>query len=369
MNYRELCIGINMISGLGYLRYKALCEAFGSPDAIRAAERGELQKIPGIGQIIAERIVEFDWDAELSKELAIADRGNVRITTLADDDYPECLRELSDPPLALYIRGKLPKDFDRSVAIVGSRRVSNYGERMAVLMAEGAAANGFTVVSGLAHGIDTIAHSSVVKLMGRTIGVLGGGLLHMYPKENIPLAREIINCGGAIISEFPLNFPISRHNFPRRNRIVAALSRGVLVVEAGIESGAMITARLALEMGKDVFAVPGRVDNFQAKGCHKLIKEGAALVEDFGDVCLALSPDWIPGIGQRPKEDDEGNPILPPDCLQVYKILKNGEADLEELQEATGMDTGVLLAVLMQLEIKLMVERDSEHYYHLTEIH
>lgn len=368
MTYRELCIGINMISGLGYSRYNALCEAFGSPDAIRNAERGELQKVPGIGQIIAERIVEFDWDAELTRELAVAERGNVRITTIEDEDYPECLRELRDPPLVLYIRGRMPKNFDRAVAIVGSRRVSNYGERMAVLMAEGAVECGFTVISGMAHGIDTIAQSSVVKVMGRTIGVLGGGLLHMYPRENIPLAREIINCGGAIISEFPLNCPISRHNFPRRNRIVAALSRGVLVVEAGIDSGAMITAHLALEMGKDVFAVPGRVDNSQARGCHKLIKEGAALVEEFGDVALALSPDWIPGIGQRPKEDENGFPILPPDCLQIYKILKNGEADLEELQEATGMDTGMLLSVLLQLEMKLLVERDSEHYYHLTEM-
>lgn len=369
MTPRELCIGINMISGLGYLRYCALCEEFGTPDAIRNAGRGELQRVPGVGQVLAERIVEFDWDAELARELAIAERGNVRIITLVDEDYPSCLRELSDPPLVLYVRGRLPENSDRSVAIIGSRRVSAYGERVATLMGESAAECGYTVISGMALGIDTIAQSAVVKLMGRTVGVLGGGLLHMYPKENIPLAREIINCGGAVISEFPLNWPISRHNFPRRNRIVAALSRGVVVVEAGLESGAMITARLALEMGRDVFAVPGRVDNSQAKGCHKLIKEGAALVEDFDDVMLALSPDWIPGIGQRPKEDDDGFPVLPPDCLQVYKILKNGEADLEELQEATGMDTGMLLSVLMKLEMKLMVECDSEHYYRLTEMH
>jgi len=364
MTGRELCIALNMITGVGYSRYKSLLDVFSSADEIRKASRGELQKIEGIGNIIAERISSFDWDAELTREYAIAERGQARIVTLVDEDYPEDLRQLWDPPLCLYIRGKLPENSSRSVAIVGSRRISAYGEKMAKSFAGDAARSGFTVYSGLALGVDTIAHKSAVECGAPTIGVLGCGLMHMYPKGNIQLAREIIRSGGAVISEFPLNYPVNRFNFPRRNRIVAALTQAVIVIEAGVDSGSLITAHLAAELGKDVFALPGRVDNVQARGCHKLIKEGAALAEDFSDVAAVLKAEIRPSEVQKQTELF-GLEELSPDCQNIYNVLKKRDAALEDLLADLKIDAGTLLANLMQLEIKGMIEKDAAHIYHL----
>lgn len=362
MTRRELCVGLNMISGLGYGRYLTLLEIFGTPDNIRKVDRSRLEKASGIGRVLAERIVGFDWDSELSREFAIAKRGDVNIITIEDNDYPENLKVLSDPPLCLYVRGVLPDNFDRWVSIVGSRRITKYGAAMTEVMAAGAVAGNYGVISGLAAGVDTVAHRAVVDNGGVTIGVLGGGLMHMYPQENIPLAREIIKLGGAVISEFPLNYPVSRHNFPRRNRIVATLSQAVIVVEAGLDSGALITAELASDFGRDVFAVPGRSDNQQAKGCHKLIKEGAFLAENFDDVRGILESGLHPieAAAERSVGDIAG---LPVEEQQVFAMLLDGEADLEELQEKSGMDSGTLLAILMKLEMKLLVERDAALYY------
>lgn len=366
MNERELCIALNMISGVGFTRYTALKNCFGTPDDIRGAGRGDLQGVSGVGPVLAERIAGFDWDAELTRELAVAERGNVKIVTLADADYPEILRNLSDPPLVLYIRGELPEDAERSVAIVGSRRISNYGKVMAKKLAQEAVEAGFTVFSGLAYGVDSTVHQSVVELGGRTVGVVGGGLLHLYPKENIPLAREMVNNGGAVVSEFPLNFPVSRHNFPRRNRIVAAMCRATLVVEAGLQSGALITARLAAEMGREVFAVPGRVDNPQAAGCHRLIREGAELIESFADVSFALQTGLRPGMLDEKSGRIVGEESLSPEAVAVLNIIKSQDADLEDLQHATGMTPGILLGVITELELKNLVERDAGFYYHFT---
>lgn len=364
MTDRELCIALNMISGVGYGRYRTLLDTFGSPDAIRSADRGELQRVTGIGTVLAERIVNFDWDAELSREQSIAVNGKVKIITLADSDYPEELRELFDPPLCLYVRGELPTSFYRSVAIVGSRRISRYGEKMAKMLAEEATAMGFTIISGMALGVDTICHRSALPEV--TVGVLGSGLMHMYPQENIPLARDIIAHGGAIISEFPLDYPINRHNFPRRNRIVAALARATVVVEAGLDSGALITARLAAEMGKDVFAVPGMVTNPQSAGCHKLIKEGAGLVEDFTDVAQVLISGMRPGELLLSREEiAENSASVPADCAEVYKVLMRGRVNLDDLQLLTGMDIGDLLGKLMRLEMELLVARDGEQCYYV----
>ena len=365
MTDRECAISLNMITGIGYTKYRALLDAFGSGDGIRSASRGDLQEVPGIGKTLAERIVDFDWDAELSREMGIADRGGVRVITLVDENYPAALRELFDPPLCLYVRGKLPENTEKSLAIVGSRRISAYGEKMAKCIAEDAAMNGFAVISGLAVGTDTLVHQAVVDCGGTTIGVLGGGLMHMHPKENIPLARAMVQNGGAVISEFPLDYPVCRTNFPRRNRIVAGLSRAAIVIEAGTKSGALITARLAAEYGRDVFALPGRVDNPQALGCHKLIKEGAGLIENFDDVMAALCVGLRPGDLDTSNGDIVGSEELDPDSRIIYDLLKNGDADLEELRMATDMDTGRLLGVLMKLEFKLLIERDAQHYYHL----
>lgn len=364
MNDREACIAVNMISGLGYVKYMALRERFSTADELRAASRSELMEVEGVGKTLAERIVNFDWDAELTRELAIAERGGVQILTIADENYPAALRELYDPPLVLYIRGRLPENPERTVAIVGSRRISAYGETMSEIISEEAVQCGFTIISGLANGVDTIAHRTAVKMAGRTIGVLGGGLMHFHPKDNLSLAREMVRGGGAVISEFPLDFPVSRVNFPRRNRIVAALARATLVIEAGVDSGALITARLAADLGRDVFALPGRVDNPQALGCHKLIKDGAYLMESFDDVMVAMNM-ALSGHHTPVVQGGDATEGLDNDCLKIYHLLENGDADLEDIHMALGMDVGMILAALMKMELRMLVERDARQYYHL----
>ena len=238
---------------------------------------------------------------------------------------------------------------------------------MTAMIAREAAVAGFTVVSGLAIGIDSVAHKAVLDVAGTTVAVIGSGLIHVHPKENIPLARAIVESGGAVISEFPLNFPVSRQNFPRRNRIVAGLCRGTLLMEAGLESGALITARLAMENGRDVFALPGLADNPQAAGCHRMIKDGANLMESFDDVTAA----WSLGLFQKTKPEQlityapDSFEDLEAGCAEICRLLSNGEATLDELYEATGRDPGSLLADLMKLELKLLVERGMDQHYRL----
>ena len=364
MTPHDVCIALNLIPGIGFARYSALLNHFGSHEAIFDADASELKQVRRLGGELAERIAAFDVRAELDRELAAADKGGVRIFALTDPDYPAVLRDLGDPPLCLYWRGRLPDEDMPLVAIVGSRRLSAYGTRMTTAIASDAAAAGFGVVSGLAFGADTLAHEAAVKLNSPTIGVIGAGMTNFYPQENLDLARRMIDCGGAVLSEFPLGFPIHRNIFPRRNRIVAALARAVIVTEAGLKSGALITAHLAAELGREVFAVPGHADNAQAQGCHRLIKDGAGLVENFADVAEALGfgraiePE-LPGFGE-----DELPVSAGPEEVAVMKVLNaRGEADLESLREATGFDTGALLSILMTLELKFMIERGSDQLY------
>lgn len=364
MTSRECCIALNRLPGIGFARYQALVEYFGSPESIFPVSLGEALQIPRIGRALAEALAAFDAEREFETELAAAEKAGTRIFTLNDPEYPAALRDLSDPPLCLYWRGRLPEADLPTVAIVGTRRLSSYGARMTGAIAADAAAAGFGVVSGLALGADTLAHEAAVKLERPTFGVIGAGMNNFYPPDNIDLARKMVDLGGAVISEFPLDFPIQRTNFPRRNRIVAAISRAVIVTEAGLKSGALITARQAAELGREVFAVPGHADNAQAQGCHRLIKEGAGLIENFQDVAEALGfghavePE-LPGFG----EEDISASAAPAEIAVLQVLRASGEADLEKLRDATGFDTGTLLSVLMTLELKFMVERGDDQLY------
>ena len=371
---REACIVLNMISGVGYVKYTALREAFGSPSAVFGRSAEELRRVSGIGQALAGRIASYEWEKELAAELELADKAGVRILTLFDEGSPDVLRHLYDPPLCLYVRGRLPALPENAVAVVGSRRMSAYGERMTRSITSEAVAAGYSVISGLAFGVDTVAHRTAVECGGLTVAVLGGGLMHIHPQENVPLAREIVESGGAVCTEFPMNFPVSRTSFPRRNRIVAGMARATIVTEAGPASGALITARLALENGRDVFAVPGHADNPQAHGGHRLIREGAAgLVENFGDVLDGMGIGFLPGL--RPGEEvSEGEVAYVPDspsdlsaeAQKVYALLDGRELSFDTLVEESGFDTGSLLAVLMRLEMKMLVEHGADQVYRRT---
>lgn len=248
-----------MVSGVGPARMAALVAACGSPSAVLERSAGELSSIQGISAALAEKIASWREHVDLAGELDLADRGGVRIIVKDDPEYPSILKEIHDAPICLYVRGKLPDLESKSIAIVGSRRMSAYGRSMAQHLAESAVYAGWTVVSGLAYGVDAAAHQAVLNAGGKTVAVLGGGLARVQPQEHLPMAREIA-ATGAVVSEYPMEFPPNRRSFPMRNRIISGLSRATLVVEAGIGSGALITAAAATEQGRAVFAVPGGSD-------------------------------------------------------------------------------------------------------------
>ena len=212
-------------------------------------------------------------------------------------------------------------------------------------------------------GVDTIAHSAVVNNGGITVAVVGSGLAHVHPRENIPLAREIVNHGGAVVSEFPISMPPSRQNFPRRNRIVAGLCEATIVTEAGLESGALITARQAIEYNREVFALPGNVDNPAARGCNALIKEGATLIERFEDVPAAMGEDSLFSLADESSEN--GAASAPEEGLakRIWELLGEGESGFEEIQAALNVETGELLTALMKLELKMLIELTPEQRY------
>ncbi len=357
-----------MLSGIGYAKYKALVNVFEEPCRIFSASKSELAAVKGISETLAEKILNYKELVDLDNELLRAERGGVQILTLADAEYPDELRNIYDPPLCLYVRGKLPSFKRNAVAIVGSRKMSMYGERMTKAFAEDAVNHGFVVISGLAFGVDYAAHKAVVDADGITVAVLGGGLTQIHPREHIPLAREIIQKGGAVISEFPMDFPVSRTSFPRRNRIVSALSTAVIVVEAGLDSGALITANVALEQGKDVFAVPGNADNPQAKGCHKLIRESSAhLAENFSQVIEVIDDGLFNALefAESPFEKYEAESCFSPEEQVIVDILKNGDKTMDDLALESNMESGALLALLMKLEMKFIILKNPDRSYRL----
>lgn len=377
MNDHDGCIVLNMLNGIGGSRANALIEFCGSVSAIFESDAASLSRIRGISETLADRILSWRDHVELDRELEIARNGGVTILCRTDDEYPAALRELRDAPLCIYIRGTLPPDLsNRSLSIVGTRNASNYGARMARHLAEAAAFGGWTTISGLAVGIDTIVHQATVDAGGRTVAVLGGGLAKLHPAENLDLARAIIRTGGAVISEFPMTTVPTRHTFPMRNRIIAGLSCGTLVVEAGVNSGSLITAAQALEQGRHVFAVPGEADNPSAAGCNTLIKQGAKLVMNFDDVLDEF--DFLPGFhpaelhetpaafhvsGDGETADETDDSMFSDEEKAILDALKSGPANVDAISESTGVAPSVVISTMIGLEILHRVRKNPDGTY------
>ncbi len=301
----EDLIRVGMVSGLGRARYKQLIERFGSWTQVMKASVGELMTVPHINAEIAgaiRRSPELDAGAEIEA----AQKLGVKLIAYTDPEYPANLRPIDDAPLLLYSMGTMEERDRIAIAMVGARNCSFYGLSQAERLAYGLARAGFCIVSGLAYGIDAAAHKAALKAGGRTIAVLGSGLKNIYPPEHVALAKQIAE-HGAVISELPLDTPPVASNFPPRNRIISGLSLGVVVVEARQASGALITARWAMEMGKEVYAVPGQINDPRSRGCHALLKDGAKLVESIEDIVEELGPladsiDLRAGEGPAPAE-------------------------------------------------------------------
>ncbi len=272
---------------VGPTTFAKLIKHFGSADRALGASVSELAKINGIGFKTAEQIARTHNTFDTTAELELADKLDIWIINLADERYPPVLKQIYDPPPVLYVKGSLTRQDNLCIAIVGSRRCSLYGQEQSSRFAHLLSSAGFTICSGMARGIDTAAHQGALSAGGRTIAVQGCGLANIFPPENKRLF-ELIAESGACISELPLQYEPLSENFPPRNRIIAGLSLGTIIVEAGLRSGALITARAALESNREVMAVPGKIDSPLSKGAHQLIKQGAKLVESVEDVMETL---------------------------------------------------------------------------------
>ena len=359
MTSREAYISLNRIEGIGPVRVRALCAALGSPEAVLAASPAALAGVRGIGPKVAENIAAQRGGLDAGREEAAAAKLGARLITPVDDDYPEPLKNIYDPPLCLYVRGTLEKKDAQALAIVGTRRASHYGAAQADRLAYQVSKAGFAVVSGLARGIDTVAHKAALKAGGRTLAVLGGAIDKLYPPENRELAEEIV-AHGALISEFSLGREPDRTTFPYRNRVVSGLSKGVLVVEAGPDSGAMNTAEQALEQGRSVMAVPGRVDMEGARGPHRLIRNGARLVEDLADILKEFEFLFPPAEQARLVRGQDARQrltLLPAEEAVVRALWTEPELDVDVLIRRTGLSSAQLMTLTMQLEMKRVLRR------------
>jgi DNA processing protein len=355
MTESEAYFILNLLSGIGPVKAKRLRERFGSLDLALTARGADLRGVEGIGPELVEKLISWKETTDWEKERKWAEELGLTIVTMADKDYPASLGEIYDPPLVLYIKGKVPETWPRGVAVVGSRETSHYGLETAKKLGYQLAYAGVPVISGLARGIDTAAHLGALAAKGATWAVLGCGLDKMYPPENDALAAKIVESGGCLISELPLGTSPDKRTFPMRNRIVSGLSFGTLVIEAGRQSGALITARQALDQGRQVFAVPGRIDNPLAQGCHQLIKDGAKLVEGVEDILAELEfliPRESTTPAARPLPDN-----LTGDEEKVYAAIELDETPIDLITQTTGLPSGTVSSTLLRLEMRKLVRQ------------
>ena len=353
MTSDEASIALNMVPNLGPMRLRKLLETFETPERILHASARELRQIDGVGAALAEDIAKWEEHVDLAGELQRIRDFGAEVITQASPLYPRALREIYNPPIVLYVWGTLTERDNHAISVVGSRKTTHYGLECAKKLSYQLAYAGLTVVSGLARGIDTAAHQGALAANGRTIGVIGSGLLDFYPPENRALAEKMARA-GAVISEYPMTFPPSPQTFPYRNRIVAGWGTGSLVVEAGLNSGALITANQALEHGRLVYAVPGPIDRPTSAGSNRLIQQGAKLVVSAADILDdlgSLFPREATLIGRREA------PALTEDEEKVMAVLEGGEAGLDLLVTKTGLPTQTLSSTLLALELKRIVKQ------------
>ncbi len=358
---REALIAMNRVQGLGAMTAKRLVERFGSLLAASQCGEAELLGVPDIGPERARLFHRELCASHAEEELARAAKTGVTLVTWADEGYPECLKRIADPPLVLYVAGEVAALETPSVAIIGTRRPTVYGRETARRFGYQLAAAGYTVVSGLALGVDTEAHTGALQASGRTVAVLGGALDCLYPSENKGLARDIVGKGGAVVSEYPFGRQPDAQTFPMRNRIVSGLSKGVLVIEAPLKSGTMITVNQALEQGRSVMAVPGRIDSPASQGCHALLRNGARLVTRVEDVEEEVQDLFAgqrrPQAQAAPRAAEPKRPAaaLSPEERALLSRIEDGGSPVDELVRGSGLDAGRVSALLVGLQIKRLV--------------
>jgi DNA processing protein len=359
MDAKEALIALNMIEHLGPIRLRQLLECFGEATAILKASREELGRVRGIGEDTAEAIASWEQTVDLDRELQRIAQFGCHVVTQGDEVYPPLLREIYDPPIVLYVRGQLTTRDKNAVALVGTRQTTFYGLESARKLAYQLAHVGVTVVSGGARGVDTAAHRAALAAGGRTVAILGTGINIVFPPENADLFERIIG-QGAVITQFPFNRQADRQSFPIRNRIVAGMTLGTVVVEANLTSGALITANFAADYGRQVFAVPGRIDSPRSKGCHELIKKGAKLCESAEDI-LSEFEYLFPGTNRPLAPGATG--VWPALELseqeqRVYDLVQRGqETSIDEIIRHSGLPSATVSVALLGLEMKRLIRQ------------
>ena len=361
-------VALNMTLGIGPRAAAKLLERFGSAEAVYGATRAELEQLRLLPEAV-DSIIARELQDKAEAEIENVKKLGADLLILDDGVYPSLLREIYDPPITLYVKGAWDQCLDQPcVAIVGSRRCSTYGQNAALMLARDLAQRGVTVVSGFARGIDAAAHRGALEGGGRTVAVLGTGIDQFYPRDHKKLADEILERGGAVVTQFPLSTPPVSENFPYRNRIISGLSLGVVVVEAAENSGSLITARLAIEQNREVFAVPGNITSRNSFGTNYLIKgAGAKLVQQWQDIAAELPPQIAakllpPPFGEKKNEKSLAHQLaLVPDNLSgaehaVFKLLSaDNPAHIDALLDTTKLSISDLTAALLALEMRELV--------------
>jgi DNA processing protein len=358
MDAKEAFVALNMIDHVGPVRVRQLLEHFGKAPAILSATKQQLLQVRGIGEETAEAISAWEKNIDLKAEWQRIQDFGCHILIQTDEAYPEPLRQIYDPPIVLYVKGELgPKD-KNAVALVGSRMTTHYGMEVARRLAYQLAYVGVTVISGGARGIDTAAHQGALSAQGRTVAVLGTGINLVFPPENAELFERVA-AQGAVVTQFPFNRAADKQSFPIRNRIVAGMTVGTVVVEANLTSGALITANMAVDFGRQVFAVPGRIDSPRSKGCHDLIKKGAKLCESAEDI-LSEFEYLFPTTNRLPSPSETGvlpALTLPENEQKVYDALSAEESSIDEAIRRSGLPPSAVSVALLSLEMKRLVKQ------------
>jgi DNA processing protein len=344
-------IALSRVKGLGGVGFKKLAAHFADPTTAFSASAEQLRQIPGLDKEVIEGLANFSGWEQVGIEMRRIREARVRILRFTDASYPARLRLIPDPPPFLYVKGEVRAEDDKAVAIVGSRSASDYGRRVARDLCRGLASLGFTVVSGMARGIDGTAHETMLNAGGRTVAVLGSGVDRPYPPEHGKLYQRIVE-NGAVLSEFPIGTRPIAFNFPARNRLISGLSLGVVVVEATEKSGSLITAAMALEQGREVFAVPGEVGSSRSRGAHRLIRQGAKLVETVEDIIEEVAPQLM----GHAKAAEKPQRILPShisgEGRRVFELLQERSRQIDEIIEVSALSSAQVSQILLELELE-----------------
>jgi DNA processing protein len=362
MEDKRYWIGFTLVKGIGAVRFQRLLERFGDAKSAWDAAPAELAEA-GLSLKLIERLIAVREKVDLARIWDQIQKKEIHVLTWLDETYPQRLKEIEQPPPVLYVRGELMPEDTWAVAIVGTRRVTPYGRQVTEEVASFLAANGINVVSGLARGVDAIAHNAALKAGGRTLAVLGSGVDRIYPPENRALAEKIFG-HGAVLSDYAPGTPPESSNFPPRNRIISGLSMAVVVIEAGETSGALITAEFAAEQGREIFAVPGNILAPQSKGTNKLIQQGALPLLSVDDIMQALN---LTRVGQH----KAARKVLPADEIEAKLLTAIGEEPLhvDEIRNQTGLPVEKVSATLVMMELKGMVRQvGNMHYVAVREV-